>query len=199
MCDRHTFRATWHTYNGGIFFVTICAADRQHIFGEISQGNIHYTPLGNIVNDCLSAIPEHHADVALLNHVVMPNHIHMVLSLSTDQSADMQHLAHAATATGCLKPPRHIAPVSENHFNSRLAIIVRSFKAACTIEINRQRQAATNNADSTRAQSIAPLQVWQRNYHEHIIRNRRDYEKIMNYVSSNIEKWDQDCFNSPAQ
>ena len=28
-------RATWHNYNAGTYFVTICTANREHFFGEI--------------------------------------------------------------------------------------------------------------------------------------------------------------------
>ncbi|MGM9840056.1 MAG: hypothetical protein ACI307_08325 [Sodaliphilus sp.] len=86
---------------------------------------------------------------------------------------------------GCIKPPRHGEPRSENHFHSRLSVVVRSFKAACSIEINKNR----------RAQNISPIQVWQRNYHEHIIHHHEEFDKIMNYVSLNVVNWNRDCFN----
>ncbi len=30
-----TKRASWHDYNGGEYFITICTKDRVHYFGEI--------------------------------------------------------------------------------------------------------------------------------------------------------------------
>ena len=38
------------------------------------------------------------------------------------------------------------------------------------------------------------LVVWQRSYHDHIIRNRTDYEKIWNYIDGNPQKWMDDCY-----
>ncbi len=35
MADRYQFRANWHDYNDGIYFVTIYCAKNQHLFGEI--------------------------------------------------------------------------------------------------------------------------------------------------------------------
>lgn len=87
MSDRHTVRADWHDYNGGIYFVTICSHDKKHIFGAIKNGGIAYSSSGGIVNRCLSAIPDHHNDVELLNYVVMPNHIHMVLAVGAQYFA----------------------------------------------------------------------------------------------------------------
>ena len=193
MSDRHTFRAEWHDYNSGIYFVTICSKDKQHIFGRIENGIMIMSDIGKIINECLTSIPNHHKDVELWNHVVMPNHIHIVLVVGAQyfapaQSVPAQSNAYPAESIqniGCLRPPRHGEPRYDNHFNSRLAVIIRSFKAACSIEINRQLQ----------LQNIAPLrQIWQRNYHEHIIRNQQAFEIIMNYIETNIEKWNQDCF-----
>ena len=36
--------------------------------------------------------------------------------------------------------------------------------------------------------------LWQRSYHDHIIRGEKDYEKIWEYIDTNILKWEQDCF-----
>ena len=37
--------------------------------------------------------------------------------------------------------------------------------------------------------------VWQRSFHDHIIRNQSAYEKIWNYVQYNASKWAEDCYN----
>ena len=206
MSDRHTFRAEWHDYNSGIYFVTICANDKQHIFGNIYNGELELSTIGNIINECLLSIPNHHKDVELLNYVVMPNHIHIVLYVGAQQPVGAQYFAPAHTMPtqaiqtsekniGCLRPPRHGELRDDNHFNSRLAVIIRSFKAACSIEVKRQLQNIAETPSIRRAQNIAPLQgIWQRNYHEHIIRNQRAFENIMNYVDTNIDKWNKDCF-----
>ncbi|MGM9828973.1 MAG: hypothetical protein ACI30C_02930, partial [Muribaculaceae bacterium] len=148
MSDRHTFRAEWHDYNSGIYFVTICSKDKQHIFGRIENGIMIMSDIGKIINECLTSIPNHHKDVELWNHVVMPNHIHIVLVVGAQyfapaQSVPAQSNAYPAESIqniGCLRPPRHGEPRYDNHFNSRLAVIIRSIKAACSIEINRQLQ-----------------------------------------------------------
>ncbi len=36
--------------------------------------------------------------------------------------------------------------------------------------------------------------VWQRNYHDHIIRDEKDHKKIWEYIDTNIYKWELDCF-----
>ena len=36
--------------------------------------------------------------------------------------------------------------------------------------------------------------VWQRSFHDRVIRNQQEYERIWNYVHYNDQKWEQDCF-----
>jgi hypothetical protein len=40
----------------------------------------------------------------------------------------------------------------------------------------------------------AGFSVWQRNYHEHIIRNFNAYENIADYIENNPIHWETDCF-----
>ena len=36
--------------------------------------------------------------------------------------------------------------------------------------------------------------IWQRSFHDHVIRNKDDYEKISKYIYENPIKWRYDCF-----
>ena len=36
--------------------------------------------------------------------------------------------------------------------------------------------------------------IWQRSYHDHIIRGEKDYQKIWEYIDINALKWEKDCF-----
>ena len=36
--------------------------------------------------------------------------------------------------------------------------------------------------------------IWQRSFHDHIIRDRGDYEKIAKYIYENPIKWQYDCY-----
>ena len=194
MSDRHTFRAEWHNYNSGIYFVTICSKDKQHIFGKIKDSIMILSDIGKIVERCILDISNHHTNVELWNHVIMPNHIHMVINVGTQPApvgtryiASEQPMQTAGQNMGCLRAPRHGEPCEDFHHNSSLAVVVGTFKAAVT------RLMRTRCIASLRQQQQIQ-KVWQPRYHEHIIRNQRAFENIMNYVDTNIEKWNQDCF-----
>ena len=36
--------------------------------------------------------------------------------------------------------------------------------------------------------------IWQRSFHDHIIRNQKEYETIWLYIEHNPTKWEEDCF-----
>jgi len=57
-----------------------------------------------------------------------------------------------------------------------LGTIVATYKAAVTRHINR----LPNPPDGP---------IWQRNYHDHIIRNQRGYDYIVWYIQTNPERW----------
>ena len=38
------------------------------------------------------------------------------------------------------------------------------------------------------------VKIWQTSFHDHIIRDETDYMKIWNYIDTNPQKWDEDCF-----
>ena len=50
--------------------------------------------------------------------------------------------------------------------------IIRSFKTLVTKEIG--------------------YSIWQRSYHDHIIRGEKDYQKIWEYIDTNVIRWEKD-------
>jgi len=36
--------------------------------------------------------------------------------------------------------------------------------------------------------------IWQTSYNDHIIRDKRDYQKIWKYIDTNVLRWEKDCF-----
>ena len=41
--------------------------------------------------------------------------------------------------------------------------------------------------------------VWQRSFHDHVIRNQKRYERIWQYIDNNPQKWEEDCFYPTEQ
>ncbi len=65
----------------GLYFITICIINRQCILGDVHQGKMMLSELGNIVKTEIEKMPEYHKRVILDEWVVMPNHVHLLIEL----------------------------------------------------------------------------------------------------------------------
>ena len=40
----------------------------------------------------------------------------------------------------------------------------------------------------------AGFPVWQKSFHDHVIRDRQDHQRIWEYIDNNPLRWEDDCF-----
>lgn len=78
---RKNIRVEFHDYSGGNYFVTICTHEKKHYFGEIHNGEMKYNELGNYALYALKTLHTHYTYVEVPLFVVMPNHIHAIISI----------------------------------------------------------------------------------------------------------------------
>lgn len=183
--SRHRFRAQWHDYNGGVFFVTVVTQDRVTYFGDIHNGEMAFSPIGKALDNAIEYAKTASNGIDIPHYVIMPNHFHAIIYLEYDY-VGTQHVASAykegvEQSHGALKPKKH--PDKDDvdvdyHYNSRLAVVVRNIKAAVT------RYAKQNEY----------YFAWQRRFHDRIIRNQKELNLISDYIDSNVLRWDTDCF-----
>src|SRR5690606_33459117 len=80
-----SIRAQWWNYaNAGAYFITICTAGRQKIFGTIIDKEMHLSPIGEIVNQEWNISFDMREELFCDNFVIMPNHIHAILRIEND-------------------------------------------------------------------------------------------------------------------
>ena len=155
----------------GAYFVTICVVQKQCLFGEIVDDTVKLGALGQIITACWQAIPDHFPQVVLDAYVVMPNHVHGILVIDAASDGQMHRVG-----------AQHAAPLPQNVKPGSLGAIVRSFKAAASRQVNIQRQTPGEL-------------LWQRNYHDRIIRNEPELNRIRAYIAQNPAKWAEDAEN----
>ena len=158
--------ATWDYGSNAAYFITICTANRAHDFGQIQNGEMKLSPLGKSAQDCWHEIPAHFPFVELGQFVVMPNHAHGVVIIAKSAAVETQNFAS-------LPLPNKFGPQSQN-----LASIVRGYKIGVT------KFARQNNI---------PF-AWQARYHDHVIRNAAEHERISAYILPNPQNWNGDEF-----
>jgi len=146
----------------GAFFVTIVTKDRKTLFGQVDNGKMVLNNVGKLAEEVWLALPTHFPNVELGEWVIMPNHIHGIISINVEAT-------HASPLPRISKGP---APGS-------IGAIIGSFKSAVTKRVHQNSKNTNNN-------------LWQRNYYEHIIRNERDYQAIYDYIIANPLNWEKD-------
>ena len=207
----------WNYSNSAAYFVTICTRNRKHFFGKINNGIMDLSSLGDIAEQewIKSVALRPDMNLSLGEFVVMPNHFHAIifigenefntpecidnnprtdamLGVSFDQDATLDISFDQDAMLGVSFDQDAIHGVSfdqdathgvstntnntENTFgpqSKNLASIIRGFKSAVTTF------ARNNNL---------PFD-WQPRFHDHVIRNEIEYQRISNYIINNPAKW----------
>lgn len=172
-------RATWHDYNGGAYFVTICTRDMVHYFGEIVSGEMNMTEIGEYVQQCIKNIPQHNTYANVPAFVVMPNHVHLIVIID-DENAD----------SICRDVPWRVSTFGKNETmqtianqQGRLSTMIGGFKQSVTRYAN--------------ANSISF--AWQTRFHDRIIRDHDEMNRIAEYIENNVARWESDEFHNSNQ
>lgn len=129
-------------------------------------------------------IPNHAPFVELGDFVVMPNHIHGILILNKPDAVGTGHAAvetgHANVETGHALSLR--STIGRNRFQNigknTVSSIIASYKSAVTKHANR----------------LGLENGWQPRFHDHVIRNDREYQRISDYIINNPMNWAEDKF-----
>ena len=66
----------------GSYFITICARNRKHFFGEIENNQMNLSKTGIIADILWYEIANRLPNISLGEFVIMPNHIHGILNLT---------------------------------------------------------------------------------------------------------------------
>jgi putative transposase len=164
---RRSIRLQEYDYTkAGAYFLTVCTYNRECLFGNVMDGEMHLNQWGDVVRNEWFRTSVLKPYVQLDALIVMPNHIHGVIWIRGEGTA------RRAPTIG-----RFGASIAGS-----LATIVGAFKSACTRRVNEIRN--TPN-----------LPVWQRNYFEHVIRDEAQLRRIREYIACNPLRWAEDVNN----
>ena len=164
----------WDYAAPGAYFITICTAGRAHLFGEVRDGRMVLSPLGEIAQQEWEKSFEIRQELICDIYVIMPNHIHAIVETHGRAS-----LPDGRASLPQPQPPQktgvaHRTPKSISSF-------VAGFKSAATKRINTFRH-------------TPGTAVWQTRFHDHIIRNAQSYERIAAYIAANPALWQDDQY-----
>ena len=215
---RRSIRLKGYVYSqDGLYFVTICCQNRECLFGKIVDGEMISNDAGKIANDCWQEIPNHFPNAILHEYVVMPNHVHGIVQLvgannyspnnyspnndssnnyssnnyssnndssnndssNLPENNDTHDNAHSPENNDDMIRAKDFSPLRRCSPSKTIGSIVRGYKIGVTKWMR---------------QNTDVYDVWQRNYYEHIIRNERSFQHIVEYIVNNPNRWNEDKF-----
>ena len=198
--NRRSIRLPYYDYSkAGCYFITICTQDRLHLFGEIVDGKMVLNDAGKMIHTLWYEIMDDFPNVYLHEFVIMPNHIHGIIEITNNENnldtvgAD----SISALQLDCIYThdldyndvKHHWADMESapTKRNMDLPTIIQSFKRHTTLQYIKMVKNGTCPPFNKR--------IWQRNYHEHVIRNDVDYERVATYTINNPSTWENDVLS----
>ena len=200
--QRKSPRARWHDYTGADYFVTFCTKNRELYFGDVVDGQMVFSEIGKwtLIQIEQTAIIRQN-DVEIPMFVVMPNHVHLIVvynrvvpcrDASNASAYEMVNASEPEMVSICRDTPRvsaselsqsdpedaRGASLQFGPQSGNLPSVVRGIKSAVT------KYAIEHDI---------PF-AWQSRYHDHIIRNQLEMNRIADYIENNPLRWELDRF-----
>ena len=191
-------RIQWHEYDGGAYYVTICTDKKIHYFGEIADGKMKMTVIGQYTHENLHNITAHYPYAEIPSFVVMPNHVHAIIFIDNNKIGAAQNANQCCSrdainrvsngmeqinqccsgdAINRVSTPRGGITAGRNPMlRNCLGAVIRGMKARVS--------------HYARQNSIAF--AWQPRFYDHIIRNYHEVNHIAEYIENNVVRWDLD-------
>jgi hypothetical protein len=103
---RRSLRLQGHDYSrAGAHFVTICAHDRECLFGDVMGDQVVLSACGAIVEEEWECTAVVRPSVCLDESIVMPNHIHGIVVIASAGADDV-----GTRSVGAVRPYRLLSP-----------------------------------------------------------------------------------------
>ena len=148
----------------GAYFITICTRNRKCLFSNI-VGAIHELPENKLTRS---------GEIVKQIIEILPDRF----NVSIPKYVIM---------------PNHVHLIIEIHNNDEKRAIRESPLQYHRSIIDKMVGFLKMNV-SKKIHKTDDEKIWQRSYHDHIIRGEKDYQKIWGYIDTNVIRWEKDCF-----
>lgn len=158
----------WDYASPGAYFITLCTRGREHFFGDVVEGEMKRSVIGEVAHNHWVEIPIHFPHIKPDEFVVMPNYVHGILVIQ--YFVETRHVASLPTSNqfGPLRP-------------GSLSKIVQAYKASVTRWCNKNKQSAF---------------AWQPRFYESILRDETNLKRVREYIAQNPIQWALDQENA---
>ncbi len=196
--NRKSIRLKGYDYSRpGLYFITICCKDRACLFGHVVKEGMILNEAGKMVEAEWLKLPQRFNNIKLHDFVVMPNHFHAILEISvratlvdtqppTVAQNDIGKPSVGATLVVAQKTTTRVAQKTTTRVAPTVGEMLGAFESIVTVQyIHGVKQFGWKPFNG---------KLWQRNYHDRIIRNERAQQYIAKYIRNNPATWWDDRF-----
>ncbi len=201
---RRSIRLQGYDYSqAGLYFITICVQDRKKLLGKIVDGEMLLNDAGKMADNEWGKIPGRFTNVQLHEYIIMPNHFHAIMEIV---GATLVVAQNTPTNPVAQNTPTNPVTQNDDDPNNEMSVgdekgqpqgiaptntktvgdIAGAFQSIVTVEYIR----------GVKQLGWQPFngKLWQRNYWEHIIRDKQSYQRISEYIINNPKNWKDDKF-----
>ena len=160
-------RAPFRDYSQeGLYYITTCTFQRETIFGYIENHAMILSPEGNIVQEEWNKSFEIRKELFCDTFVIMPNHLHAILRIENVNDVETHGRAFPSEFTDSIethgRASLHMKYGIAYRSPKSISSFVAGFKSSTTKRIHEMRRCT----------------VWQPRFHDHIIRDDEEYQRI---------------------
>ena len=168
----------WDYSSNAYYFVTICTKKWICFFGEVINGTMNLSTIGEIAAEEWQKTEQIRHNVTLDDWVVMPNHIHGIIVIENEIATESSDIVE--TSRWDVSETRHRRVSTGRLLPNSLGSIIGQFKSVCTKRIRKYE---------------LPKFAWQPRFYDHIIRGEESLNKAREYIRNNPLKWEFDKNN----
>ncbi|MGB9882897.1 MAG: transposase [Microgenomates group bacterium] len=171
----------WDYSSSGFYFVTICTYQKQCFLGEIINGKMKLSKIGEIVYQEWINTKQIRKNIDLDEFIIMPNHLHGIIVIKNKLNVKInKYQFNVETSRRDVSTIKNIFKLKPNSLGS----IIGQFKSKTTKKIH----------------NLGYLNFhWQSRFWDHIIRNEKSLNEIRQYIKNNPLKWAEDEENPKNQ
>lgn len=146
----------------GVYFVTLCTQKKLCLLGHYGDEFVIKNEAGKMVDRIFLEVSRYYPEVTVENHVTMPNHLHALLSIQGDGTTQRSNDMDGTT--------------------------LRSFPTSISEYIQRFKTLTTRlYIEGVKTGVFPPFdgKIWQKSFHDHIIRDEMDFTTHLDYIDNN--------------
>jgi len=200
----------WNYGANGVYFITICTKEMQHLFGKVVDKKMILNSVGKLAEEFWIEIVNQFPYVELGNFQIMPNHMHGILIIDKSVVAPVETRFIASKFDDIDSGEKRFIASKLDDIDSGETRLIASVQQ-CESKLREIGGFAGENnpmlADNIsriirwykgrcafEIRKINPSFAWHVRFHDHIIRNSESFERIQNYIEDNPSRWEEDKF-----